>query len=124
MFELSPKLGGGWQETVLHAFTGGADGAGSVAKLIFDASGNLYGTASRGGNFSASQCIQYGCGVVFKLSPNSGGGWHETVLHTFTGTPDGAVPGGNLIFDASGNIYGTTSIGGPNGNGTVFQITP
>jgi uncharacterized repeat protein (TIGR03803 family) len=124
VFELSPKSGGGWQETVLHTFTGGADGAGPVASLILDASGNLYGTASRGGNLSASQCVPYGCGLAFKLSPNSGGGWHETVLHTFSGTPDGAVPGGNLIFDASGNIYGTTSIGGPNGNGTVFEITP
>jgi uncharacterized repeat protein (TIGR03803 family) len=99
VFELSPKSGGGWQETVLYAFTGG----------------NLNGCVAQ---------YTSGCGVVFKLSPNSGGGWQETVLHTFSDNPDGAVPGGSLTFDASGNLYGTTANGGPHGNGTVFEITP
>jgi uncharacterized repeat protein (TIGR03803 family) len=125
VFELSPTSGGRWQETVLYAFTGGADGAYPDARLILDASGNLYGTATTGGNLNGCDA-QYtsGCGVVFKLSPNSGGGWQETVLHAFTNNPDGALPGGSLIFDVLGNLYGTTSTGGPHGNGTVFEITP
>jgi uncharacterized repeat protein (TIGR03803 family) len=70
---------------------------------------------------------------VFELSPNLNGTWSETVLHTFTGVPDGAVPWvGALISDSAGNLYGTTSAGGiatgcPFGSagcGTVFELSP
>jgi len=95
--------------------------------LIFDQAGNLYGTAFKGGNLSA--CSGGGCGVVFKLTPNSSGGWTETVLHAFAGHP-GANPVGGLIFDETGNLFGTTSgsanWGGCSGTrcGSVFEITP
>ncbi len=131
VFELSPNSSGGWTETVLHTFSSGPDGAGPWTGLIFDAAGNLYGTAFAGGNLNASACAPYGCGVVFKLSPNSTGGWTETVLHAFTGGNDGGYPFGRLTFDAAGNLYGTTE-GGANptcasnviGCGVVFRLSP
>jgi uncharacterized repeat protein (TIGR03803 family) len=131
VFELSPNSSGGWTETVLHTFSGGRDGAGPWTGLIFDAAGNLYGTAISGGNLTASACAPYGCGIVFKLSPNSSGGWTETVLHAFTGGYDGGYPFGTLTFDAAGNLYGTTE-GGANpicgynvtGCGVVFKLSP
>jgi uncharacterized repeat protein (TIGR03803 family) len=118
IFELSPTSGGQWKGKELHTFSGTADGAYPSAGLVLDAAGDLYGTASRGGGVCA-------CGVVFKLSPNSNGSWHETLLHTFAGGPgDGELPFASLIFDASGNLYGTTFSGGKSGYGTVFEITP
>jgi uncharacterized repeat protein (TIGR03803 family) len=119
-FELTPKTGGTWTETVLHQFTGGKDGAAPYEGVIFDQAGNLYGTAEKGGNLSA--CGSQGCGVVFKLAPNSKGGWSETVLHAFADHP-GAFPNGALIFDGSGNLYGTTE-GIFYRFGSVFEITP
>jgi uncharacterized repeat protein (TIGR03803 family) len=128
VFELSPSKGG-WTEKVLHAFTGGADGAypgyaypgsGSPygARVTLH-SGNLYGTTSFGGNQPGFS----GDGVVFKLSP-SGGTWTERVLHTFTSSPDGKLPLGGVIFDPNGNLYGTTFNGGAKGNdGIVYQIS-
>jgi uncharacterized repeat protein (TIGR03803 family) len=104
---------GMWNETVLHAFNGRTDGN-SPSGLIFDAAGNLYGTASS---------------VVFELSPTPTG-WTETVLYTFTGGADGAYSVASLIFDAAGNLYGTTYVGGlvndqcPTGCGVVFKLTP
>jgi uncharacterized repeat protein (TIGR03803 family) len=109
VFKLSPSASG-WKETVLHIFSGGKDGANPRAGLILDASGNLYGTTSQGG--IAADCDGKGCGVVFELSPTSGGGWAEKELHSFTGGKDGAQPWAGLIFDADGNLYGTTSAGG------------
>ena len=66
--------------TVLYSFSGGADGAYPMAGLVTDKRGNLYGTTAYGGSF--------GHGTVFKLDPSG----NETVLHSFTNTPDGAVP--------------------------------
>jgi uncharacterized repeat protein (TIGR03803 family) len=106
-------------ETVLHNFTGGADGAFPTGGLARDAAGNLYGTASEGGIAE----LYSGVGTVFKLTPSG----HLTVLHKFSGSPDGASPQGALILDSSGNIYGTTSGGGVTtngGQGTVFMVTP
>jgi uncharacterized repeat protein (TIGR03803 family) len=60
---------------------------------------------------------------VFKLTPTSGG-WRQTVLHAFHGFADGSQPFASLVFDAVGNLYGTTSAGGPQGGGTVFELTP
>ena len=106
---------------VLYEFTGGADG-GTPTGLIIDKLGNLYGTTSAGG--------ATGNGTVFKLEPLPGGTWKETVLHSFNG-PDGGAPVTGLISDASGNLYGTTSQGGPpcpyvssTGCGVVFKLKP
>jgi len=125
VFKLSPSTTG-WQETVLHIFSGGKDGANPRDGLILDASGNLYGTTSQGG--IAADCGGHGCGVVFELSPFSGGGWAEKELHSFTGGKDGAQPWSGLIFDADGNLYGTTSAGGSpigvSGAGVVFELKP
>jgi uncharacterized repeat protein (TIGR03803 family) len=116
VFELSPNVSGGWKETVLYRFTGGADGANPYSSLIFDSVGNLYGTASGGGTT--------GYGVVFELS-HVRSTWRETVLHSFAGTPDGATPTAGLTMDAAGNLYGTTPYGGTgDGTGTVFELTP
>ena len=119
-FRLSPVSGGGWRETIIHSFTGGADGSDPYGGLIFDSLGNIYGTTYVGADFTT--CYPPGCGVVFKFSPVSGG-WLGTILHTFTGS-DGARPAAALIFDPSGNLYGTTNIGGTGFAGTVFEITP
>ena len=117
-FEMTPNGSGGWSERVLHNFgVSGTDGIGPYAGLIFDGAGNLYGATEGGGS--------QGDGTVFKMTPNGSGGWTEHVLHNFgIATNDGQLPHSNLIFDASGNLYGTTSLGGSQNDGTVFQVTP
>jgi len=117
-FELSPKAGGGRTEKVLHSFSNdGNDGVNPMAGLIFDAAGNLYGTTSGGG--------AYGYGTVFELIPTSAGGFVERTLHNFNyDGKDGANPVAGLIFDTAGNLYGTTSRGGPYQGGTAFELTP
>jgi uncharacterized repeat protein (TIGR03803 family) len=120
VFKLSPA----GSETVLHSFTGGADGANfgsSFAGLIQDAAGNLYGTTALGG----AAAVFAGAGVVFKLSPTG----NETVLYTFTAGADGGLPRAGLVRDAAGNLYGTTEVGGScaefsYGCGVVFKLTP
>jgi uncharacterized repeat protein (TIGR03803 family) len=112
VFELTPNVGGTWNEHVLHNFNG-TDGTAPLGELIFDSAGNLYGTANRGGDD--------GYGTVFELTPQAGGAWTESVLYTFKGQ-DGMWPSGGLIFDASGNLYGTTTWGC--GMGCVFELTP
>src|SRR5690349_24501493 len=90
------------QEMVLYSFPGNAVTAnGPVAGLIFDGAGNLYGTTMGNGNR---------VGTVFELSPVTGGGWSETTIYTFgaNGSGDGNFPMGSLVFDAAGNLYGTT----------------
>ncbi len=119
VFELMPNSDGSWKQKVLHQFKGG--NWGPWAGVIFDQAGNLYGTTLAGGNLNA--CGGQGCGVVFKLAPNSNGGWNETVLHTFTDHP-GALPNALLTFDESGNLYGTTAGDSSKTFGSVFEITP
>jgi uncharacterized repeat protein (TIGR03803 family) len=103
--------------TVLYSFTGGTDGGGVYDSVVFDAKGNLYGTTTGGG--------AYGAGTVFELTPTTQGAWTETVLHSFPyPSADGAEPNGNVIFDAAGNLYGTTQTAGANGRGTIFEMTP
>ena len=109
------KLDTSGKLTLLHSFSGGADGANPIAGLLRDAAGNLYGTDSSGG----SGCFGLGCGVVFKLDTTG----KETVLHSFDGT-DGRLPNGGLLRDAAGNLYGTTRFGGASDNGVVFKLTP
>jgi len=105
-------------ESVLYTFTGTTTGFHPVAGLVPDEQGNLYGTTYQGGN--VGDCGGLGCGTVFKVTP----GGAETVLHTFTGAPDGATPTAGLILDKEGNLYGTTQDGGASCCGTVFQVTP
>ena len=119
VFKLEPLPGGTWKETVLHSFSG-PDGASPFAALVFDSSGNLYGTTWQGG--SSCMFFSNGCGVVFKLKPKSDGTWMESVLHKFKGGYDAAAPVGGLIFDKAGNLYGTTEALGTGGAGDVFQL--
>ena len=106
------------KETVLHNFTGGADGAYPWGGVIRDSAGNLYGTANTGG--ALADCYGFGCGVVYKLDPLG----NLTVLHSFTAGTDGAYPYAGLVRDTAGNLYGTANYGGSGGAGTVFEITP
>jgi uncharacterized repeat protein (TIGR03803 family) len=101
-------------ETVLHEFTGGADGATPRGDLVQDSAGNIYGTAVQGG----SACSPFTCGVIFRIAKNGRG----SVLHAFNGN-DGKEPYAGLLFDR-GTFYGTTSFGGTNGLGVVFQLKP
>ena len=103
--------------SVLHNFTGGADGAFPYAGLTMDRAGNFYGTASAGGGYERK-------GVVFRLSA-SGSGWVLTPLHSFRGEPnDGAEPFGGVIIGPDGSLYGTTFEGGQYDAGTVYRLQP
>ena len=121
VYELSPS-GSTWTEKVLHNFGGSKDGQYPTESLIFDGNGNLYGTTEGGGSFGDS--TQTKGGTVFELSPKSGGGWTEAVVHSFGSGTDGAVPRSNLILDKTGNLYGTTMQGGTQAWGTVFEVSP
>ena len=128
VFKLSPVAGGKWKETVLYNFTGGSDGKNPYGGVILDSKGDLYGTTVAGG--SGGTCTGDGCGVVFLLS-KAGNHWVETVMYNFTGGRDGFGPGGALVFDSAGNLYGTTPDGGNlrkcnvgTGCGVVYQISP
>lgn len=124
------KLDATGDEILLCSFEG-SDGIGPDSVLAADGAGNLYGTTEGGGN---SECGGTGCGVVFELSPDSGGSWTGTVLYTFcsqSNCADGVEPlDGPLVRDAAGNLYGTTYFGGalPNCNGAgcgvVFKLDP
>ncbi|HKT87163.1 MAG TPA: choice-of-anchor tandem repeat GloVer-containing protein [Candidatus Sulfotelmatobacter sp.] len=125
VFEMSPKANGTWSFKTIHSFTGGDDGGVPQYDLKFDSAGNLYSTTYVGG--------KYGYGVVFELIHHSNDSWSERVVHHFRGGGDGAGPFGGVIFDAAGNLYGTTSVGGdnecfnavsPGGCGTVYKLTP
>ncbi len=117
VFELTPDGQGGWTEQLLHNFMHDFhDGENPTGGLIMDAAGNLYGTTAYGGSDES--------GTVFELTPQAGGGWTETIVHQFMGN-DGQNPSGSLVFDAKGNLYGTTILGGFGaGLGTVFELNP
>jgi hypothetical protein len=122
VFELKRK--DGWKEEVLYSFKGGDDGELPAAGLIFDNADNLYGTTSDGVDTLA-------CGTVFKLTRNPSGRWTESVIYRFDcNSRSGGGPAFDLVFDAHGNIYGTTSqlgVGGlchDYGCGAVFELTP
>jgi uncharacterized repeat protein (TIGR03803 family) len=112
VFQLVPS-NGKWTANLLHSFSG-SDGYLPRGALVFDNAGNLYGTSILGG--------AYGNGTVFELTP-SNGNWAETVLHSFD-SADGVTPDGQLLLDGSGNLYGTTQVGGAYHEGTVFEVTP
>jgi uncharacterized repeat protein (TIGR03803 family) len=111
-----------WAESLLYQFcflTECSDGAAPVGDLIFDHAGSLYGTTLSGG--------AYGPGTVFRLTLDINGMWTENVLHSFNYT-DGSSPFAGLVFDAAGNLYGTTWWGGDpicdQGCGVVFKLQP
>jgi uncharacterized repeat protein (TIGR03803 family) len=121
VFELSPSEGG-WTQNILYNFQGGTDGCAPVAPVILDKHGNVYGTTQLGG--VAEQPCYYGGGTVFEVSRGSGGAWTESVLYAFTGGADGGSPSGGMIFNGAGDLYGTTSFGGPSTAGVVFDLRP
>jgi uncharacterized repeat protein (TIGR03803 family) len=108
-------VAGVWKEQVLHTFvaTLSTDGATPYGGVILDAAGNLYGATTAGGNAACS------CGTLFQLGPTG----QEIILHSFAGGTDGAQPFGTLLRDASGNLYGTTWLGGSSLNyGIAFKL--
>lgn len=123
VFVLQPKATG-WTYRILHNFVSfsTSDVSSPYGSLIMDAAGNLYGTAGSGG-ITELGCGGGGCGGVYKIS-RSGAQVTETVLYNFSGGSDGGNPSSNLIFDAAGNLYGTTEFWGTYGNGTVFELSP
>lgn len=116
---------------VLYSFAGAPDGQEPMAAPIADRNNNLFGVTSVGGSGGCSSVDGSGCGTVFELSPD-GRDWAEAVLYSFKGGRDGQYPQNALVFDANGNLYGTTSQGGTGncinmgltGCGTVFELSP
>jgi uncharacterized repeat protein (TIGR03803 family) len=104
------KLSATGVETVLHAFAGGSDGATPEGGLVGDSSGNLYGTTNKGGTD--------GFGTIYEISSTG----VESILHTFAGGTDGEFPNGTLARDGVGDLYGTTTAGGIDSEGTVFEL--
>jgi len=98
------------KENTLYTFTGGADGGSPYASLIRDAAGNLYGATFAGGAANL--------GTVFTINKTG----KETVLYSFTGTPDGEHVSRNLLRDKAGNLYGVAYEGGASGFGAVFKL--
>jgi len=130
VFKLSPPKNGHtlWTHDVVYyfkPFPSGCcqivDGTNPTAGLIADQQGVLYGTTMGGGLCGYVN----GSGTVFKLVPDTGQGWKETVINVFCGSGigDGADPTGGLAFGPHGTLYGTTEKGGANGYGTVFKMT-
>jgi len=112
--------------TVLHTFTGGADGAGPGAGLTRDGAGNFYGTAMDGGSGSGV-CAASGCGTVFKLARH-GSIWVLNPIYEFTSLNQGPFnPSAKVIFGPDGALYGTTVNGGSCSGGwcgTIFKLQP
>jgi len=104
---------------VVHKLNGRSEGSQPYGPFIRDAAGNFLGVAKSGGNLACPEFPQAGCGTVFKIAPNG----KLTVLHTFKGGADGAVPQPGLLIDAAGNIFGSASLGGSQEQGLVFKIT-
>jgi hypothetical protein len=121
-FQLTEKSGGRWKDTVLAWFSNDGPGAFTTG-LTFDSSGNVYGPTNEGAEFR---------GTVVRLTAPAkrNDRWKPSVLYTFQGSPDGADPSGQLIFDGTGSLYGTTQYGGSgtgcsfHGCGIVFEVGP
>jgi len=99
-------------EIVLHSFDAPKGGYNADSGVFRDQAGSLYGTMEQGGSI--------GAGVVFKINRDGS----EIVLHDFRGSPDGADPESSPVMDASGNLYGTTGLGGAYNRGAVYKIDP
>jgi uncharacterized repeat protein (TIGR03803 family) len=117
VYQLSPTSSGPWTETLLHTFNG-TDGS-APHSLVIDPAGNLFGTTFEGG---ISGCNTGTCGLVFGLSPNSGG-WTETTIHKFNGAGNGNFPY-TVVLDQLGNLYSAGSFAGPFSSGTVIELSP
>jgi hypothetical protein len=106
----------GWAESILYNFTGGADGMSPASNLIRDKAGNLYGTTA------------LDIGTVFRLAPPAakGADWTLATLYQFADIAgDGGYPYSGVVFDKTGNLYGTTYINGDGtGHGVVYELTP
>ena len=106
---------GTWKEKIVHTFTGGNDGlGGSAGRLLPDRRGGFYGACTAGG--------ANGSGVIFHISPGTGGAWKFATLYAFKGMPDAGFPYGGLLLDKSGNLYGTTYYDGANDLGSVYEL--
>jgi uncharacterized repeat protein (TIGR03803 family) len=121
VFEFSPNVVGGWTQTVLHSFSGGADGL-TPSQIVLDAAGNIYGTTVFGGT---GNCNSGGCGTIFKLSRNQGGnGWTETIIYNIAQYSDG-TPSGAVILDNAGNLYWAASYYNNGASSpSVSELTP
>jgi uncharacterized repeat protein (TIGR03803 family) len=116
------KLDKNGKFNVLHSFFGVKDGSDPIPPLVFDPAGNLYGTTYLGGATNCDPNRSVGCGSVFEVNPTTG---REKVLHRFSSSrKDGDLPYGGVLRDAAGNLYGTASLSGPHGFGTVFKLDP
>jgi len=116
-FELSPNGSGGWNPAVIYTFKApNKESSNPEGTLVLDSAGNLYGTTA-GVNGPG-----YTNGNVYELSPTEQGPWTFKNIFSFNAA-DGAQPQGGIVFDAAGNIYGTTTAGGPPNLGTVFELT-
>ena len=110
------RNGNQWTYSVIYNFDDVHGAAEPVAGVVIDSAGNLYGTSLEGGDSDF--------GVVYELSPSSGG-WSSRVLHSFSaGYGDGGWPNAGLIMDAAGNLYGATAGGGSGYSGTAFELSP
>jgi uncharacterized repeat protein (TIGR03803 family) len=122
IFELSPNGNGGWNPSVIYHFanriaSNKVVSGGNVPQgtLVFDKAGNLYGTTYSGG------ADDYG--TVFELSPGNKGEWTKRILYSFQGgSQDGEAPVAGVVLDPAGNIYGTTTEGGANEAGVLFEL--
>jgi uncharacterized repeat protein (TIGR03803 family) len=103
------------REIIVHRFGVGTDGAQPIGGVVLDAAGNLFGTTCLGG--------AHGNGTVFE-EKRSGDSWTESVIYSFTGGNDGTSPPAGVTLDTRGNLYGTTSLGGVNGDGVVYELSP
>ena len=132
VFELTPNPDGTYTESTLYSFTGRSTGFNPNTNLVIDQAGSLYGTTVNGG-------LNNGDGVVFKVTPQPGGGVEESIIHTFfcdvMVCNDGVTPFDGLTIDANGTLYGTVDLGGgasgqcgggsPDlGCGIVYTLTP
>jgi uncharacterized repeat protein (TIGR03803 family) len=172
VFKLSPRSGGTWSESVLHAFRDKPDGAYPSASLIVDAGGTVYGTTGQGGtgHCGDGDGDKSGCGTVFTLRSSqdktleaelydfqkneenapsapltfgpdgalygsagydvfvlrqqSEGSWQKQTIYEFKEGIAGTYPSSGVVFDAGGNLYGTTRSSGIEGFGTVYELTP
>jgi uncharacterized repeat protein (TIGR03803 family) len=122
VFRLVPT-GAAWFAEKLHEFTSTTDGSQPYGGVTLDAAGNVYGTAVVGGSWAG--CPEDGCGVVWRLAQSPGGDWDHEVIHAFQGgTADGYGPGGPVVFDAQGNLYGMTATGGEFLVGVIYRLAP
>jgi uncharacterized repeat protein (TIGR03803 family) len=124
VFKLTPNTTGGYTEKVIYSFGAtSTDGQNPFTGVTLDKAGNLYGTTSYGGYHAGTNCSYFGCGTVYELVASSTG-YTEKLLYAFKGVGDGMYPFGSVIFDSSGNLYGSTEDGGFSGAGAAFKLTP